>query len=356
MNIHSYPSPAQETGPAKAPILIVPYMWLGDFVRCHTVVRLLRAREPDRPVDLLTTETAAPLLDYMPGVRKGIVCDLPRNRLAFAAHQALAVRLKQEGYGQALVMSRKWKAALAPCLAGIPVRTGMFGEWRVGLINDLRFGERRLPRMIDCCVALASPAGAAAPADLPLPELVVPPAEQQAWRRRRGLEAATGPVVTLAPGAVGPGKAWPVAHYAELARAMAAEGANVWIIGGPREKALAADIVRAAGDRARDLTGDDLREAILALSCADAAVSNDSGLMHIAAALGRPAIAVFGPTSPWHWAPLNPLAAVLEPPPMITCPTCGRSGCTDVRHRSTADVAPARVLDAVRRVLDGRTP
>ncbi|MFY9828300.1 MAG: glycosyltransferase family 9 protein, partial [Rhodoplanes sp.] len=91
-------------------------------------------------------------------------------------------------------------------------------------------------------------------------------------------------------------------------------------------------------------------------SCADAAVSNDSGLMHIAAALGRPAIAIFGPTSPWHWAPLNPLAAVLEPPPTTSCPTCGRSGCTDVRHRRTADVAAARVLDAVRRVLDERTP
>jgi len=130
----------------------------------------------------------------------------------------------------------------------------------------------------------------------------------------------------------------------------------VWIIGGPREKALAAEIVNAAGDRARDRTGNDLRDAILALSCADAAVSNDSGLMHIAAALGRPAIAVFGPTSAWHWAPLNPLAAVLEPQPMTTCPTCGRSGCTDVRHRHTADVAPALVLDAVRRVLEGRTP
>ncbi|MGZ8321763.1 MAG: lipopolysaccharide heptosyltransferase II [Rhodoplanes sp.] len=353
MNIHSYTSSAQDTGRADAPILIVPYVWLGDFVRCHTVVRLIKAREPDRPVDLLTTETAAPLLDYMPGVRKGIVCDLPRNSLAFAKHRALAARLRLEGYGQALVMSRKWKAALAPCLAGIPVRTGMFGEWRLGLINDLRFGERKLPRMIDCCVALALPDGTAAPADLPLPELIVPPAERIAWRARRRIEEAGAPVVTLAPGAIGPGKAWPVAHYAELARPLTAEGVHVWIVGGPREKAPAAEIIQAAGDRARDLTGDDLREAILALACSDAVVSNDSGLMHIAAALGRPTIAVFGPTSRWHWAPLNPLAAVLEPPAMAACPTCGRSGCADVRHRRTADVGPARVLDAVRRVLSG---
>ncbi len=353
MNIHSYPASAQETGRAEAPILIVPYMWLGDFVRCHTVVRLIKAREPGRPIDLLTTETAAPLLDYMPGVRKGIVCDLPRNRLAFAAHQALAARLRQEGYGQALVMSRKWKAALAPYLAGIPLRTGFLGEWRFALINDLRRGERRLPRMLERCVALACPEGAALPSDLPLPELVVPPAERLAWLARRGIAEAAQPAVTLAPGAIGPGKAWPVAHYAELARALAAEGADVWIVGGPRETAPAAEIVRAASGRARDLTGADLREAILALSCSDAVVSNDSGLMHIAAALGLPVVAVFGPTSPWHWAPLNPLAAVIEPAAAV-CPSCGRSGCTDVRHRRTADVAPARVLDAVRRVLSER--
>ena len=354
MNIHSYPSPAQETGRAGAPILIVPYMWLGDFVRCHTVVRLIKAREPGRPIDLLTTETAAPLLDYMPGVRKGIVYDLPRNRLAFAEHRALAARLRQEGYGQALVMSRKWKAALAPYLAGIPLRTGFFGEWRFALINDLRHGERRLPRMLERCVALAYPDGAALPSDLPLPELVAPPAERLAWLARRAIAEAARPVVTLAPGAIGPGKAWPVGHYAELARALVAEGADVWIVGGPREKAPAAEIVRTALGRARDLTGGDLREAILALSCSDAVVSNDSGLMHIAAALGRPVVAVFGPTSPWHWAPLNPLAAVIEPLPAEVCLTCSRSGCADVRHRRTADVAPARLLDAVRAVLSER--
>jgi lipopolysaccharide heptosyltransferase II len=353
MNIHSHLAPAQDAGRVAAPILIVPYMWLGDFVRCHTVVRLIKAREPDRAVDMLTTATAAPLLGYMPGVRKGIVCDLPRNRLAFAEHRALAARLRKERYGQALVMSRKWKAALAPYLAGIPLRAGFVGEWRFGLINDLRFGERKLPRMIDCCVALALPEGAVAPPDLPLPELVVSPGEQNAWRVRRALAEIAGPVATLAPGAVGPGKAWPVGHYAELARALAAAGVHVWIIGGPRERTIAADLVRSVGERARDLTGDDLREAILALSCADVAVTNDSGLMHIAAALGRPTIAVFGPTSPWHWAPLNALAAVLEPPPTSTCPTCRRAGCADVRHRRTADVAPVRVFDAVRKALDG---
>src|SRR3984885_830126 len=142
---------------ATPPILLVPYMWIGDFVRCHTVVRLLRARFPDSPIDVLTTTMVAPLLDYMPGVRKGIVCDLPRKRLALAQHRALAARLGREGYGRALVMPRTWKSALAPFLAGIPERTGFAGEVRFGLLNDVRFGEKKLPRMIDRCGALALP-------------------------------------------------------------------------------------------------------------------------------------------------------------------------------------------------------
>ncbi|MGA7490176.1 MAG: glycosyltransferase family 9 protein, partial [Xanthobacteraceae bacterium] len=141
----------------ESPILIVPYMWIGDFVRCHSVVRLLRQRFPARPVDVLTTSMVAPLLDYMPGVRKGVVADLPRTRLALAQQRALAGRLRAERYGQVLVMPRTWKSALAPWLAGIPRRTGFVGEARLGLINDLRFGERRLPRMVDRCASLALP-------------------------------------------------------------------------------------------------------------------------------------------------------------------------------------------------------
>src|SRR5918994_974632 len=130
-----------------SPILLIPYMWIGDFVRCHSVVKLLNERWPRRPVDVLTTTLCAPLLDYMPGVRKGIVCDLPRKRLA------------SERYGSALVMPRTWKSALAPWLAGIPERTGFAGEARFGLLNDIRFGEKKLPRMIDRCGALTLPKG-----------------------------------------------------------------------------------------------------------------------------------------------------------------------------------------------------
>src|SRR5258708_19587568 len=109
----------------ESPILIVPYMWIGDFVRCHTVVKLLKQRFPSAPIDILTTSMVAPLLDYMPGVRKGVVADLPRNRLALSDHLALAHRLRAEKDGQALVMPRTWQSPLAPPLAAIPSRPAL---------------------------------------------------------------------------------------------------------------------------------------------------------------------------------------------------------------------------------------
>ena len=127
-----------------------------------------------------------------------------------------------------------------------------------------------------------------------------------------GLDNEHGPVVAFAPGAVGPSKRWPAAHYAALAARLVADGNRVWVIGGPGERAIAAEIVGPSQGQIRDLTGPDLRNAILALAAAHAAVSNDSGLLHVAAALGTPAIGIFGPTSAWHWAPLNPIAAVIE--------------------------------------------
>jgi len=333
----------------EPPILIIPYMWIGDFVRCHTVVRLLRQRSPTAAIDVLTNSMVAPLLDYMPGVRKGIVADLPRNRLALNQHRALAGRLRAESYGHALVMPRTWKAAVAPFLAGIPRRTGFVGEGRFGLINDLRFGERGLPRMADRCAVLALAKDERAPPAWPLPELKVPAAECANWRQRLGHAAGGRPVIALAPGAVGPSKRWPGASYAELSRRLRADGHWVWVIGGPNEKDLAAEI--ADGAQIRDLTGPDLRNAILALAAADLAVSNDSGLLHVAAALGTPAIGIFGPTSAWHWAPLNPIAAVVETIDELACRPCHKPVCRLGHHRCMREISVDRVAMAVRQTM-----
>src|SRR6201985_1538924 len=196
------------------PILIIPYVWIGDFVRGHTVVRVLRERWPNRPIDLLTTSLCAPLVDYMPGVRSGIVWDLPRSRLALARQWALSSLLRSRGYRTALILPRTWKSALAPALAGIPERIGFVGEARFGLVNKLRGGEKGLPRFIDKNAALALPDGAPLPGEWPVPQLRVPAAEISQWRQAHA--PGTRPAVALAPGSVGASKRW--TYYPEAAR------------------------------------------------------------------------------------------------------------------------------------------
>lgn len=330
------------TAPEQSPILLVPYVWIGDFVRCHSVVRLIKSRTPDRPVDVLSSKLCAPLLDYMPGVRKGVVFDIPRRQAALRLNFELARILREERYGKAIVTSRKWKAALAPALAGIPERVGFVGEWRFGLLTDVRYGEKELPRMIDQCAVLALPREEQRQQDWPLPQLVVPEAEVAAWRATNGLAGEKRKAVALCPGAVGPGKRWPETSYAELARRLAGEGLAVWVLGGPGEKGIAR-VITGDGKFARDLTGDDLRNAILALAAADAAVSNDSGLLHVVAAIGTPAVGLFGPTSAWHWAPLNPIAATIEAP--------WRGESRDVTKRTTEDIAVEPVFAATMKAL-----
>ena len=342
----------EDVNHVAAPVIMIPYVWIGDFVRCHSVVKLLRAKNPNRPIDIVSSTLCAPLADYMPGVRRAIVVDLPRGKLGLALQRKLASMLQEEKYGQAIVMSRKWKAALPPWLAGIPLRTGFAGEFRFGLLNDVRLGESKLPRMIDQMGALALPKDEPIPADWPLPELKIPSEQISAWVAQRGLAEENHPIVTLSPGAVGAGKAWPARHYAELAGALIADGVSVWVLGGPNETPIAKEIVAAGGNRVRDLTGTDLRNAILALAAADAAVTNDSGLMHVSAAIGTPTIAIFGPTSPWHWKPLNPLAAVLEPPGDEHSRARARlEGNSAVSHRRTDDVSVETVLTTVKQVL-----
>jgi heptosyltransferase-2 len=329
------------------PILIVPYMWIGDFVRGHTVVRVLKQRWPNRPVDMLVTTLCAPLVDYMPGVRAGIVWDLPRSRLAPRQQWGLAQQLRAQGYGTALVMPRTWKSAIAPALAGIPERVGFVGEVRFGLLNRWRWGERALPRMIDRKASLALPAGTSQSREWPAPQLRVSGEEVTRWRHAR--ELGSGPAVALAPGAVGSSKRW--TYYAEAARMLAERGIDIWVVGGPNEKAIAAEIVATGGPRVRDLTGNDLRNGILAMAAATLAISNDSGLLHVAAAIGTPTLGIFGPTSPYHWAPLNGLAATIQIKAPLACQPCHRPVCTMNDHRCMRDIPASDVVAIAERVL-----
>ena len=334
----------------RRPILLVPYMWIGDFVRCHSVVRVLKARFPHRPVDMLATPLTAPLANHMPGVRKAVISELPRSRLALARQWRLARALSAEGYGSALVLPRTWKSALLPWLAGIPQRTGFVGEARLLLLNDRRRGERKLERMVERCVTLALPRDAPMPDPIPPPRLIVRMQDALAWRTANDIDLRQ-PAVALAPGSVGSAKRWTVEGYGAVAAALAQQGIAAWILGGPAEKELAAEIVRRSGGSARDFTGPALRHAIMGLATARAAVSNDSGLMHVSAALGIPTHGIFGPTDPWLWGPLNPLAGIIETQTELPCRPCHQPVCRLVHHRCMRDIPADAVLGALAKTL-----
>ena len=284
-------------------------MWIGDFVRCHTVVKLLKQRFPARPIDVLTTSMVAPLLDYMPGVRKGVVADLPRTRLALAQQRALARRLRAEKYGQALVMPRTWKSALAPWLAAIlkPHRLHRRARW--GLINDLRSGERRLPRMVDRCASLSRrPTGPCLP-------------NGRSWnsRYRRpnwpigaggGIGLDGRPVIAPARG----GRPVQALAQRPLRRpGPAPRRRRPPDMGdrGPGEKSLRRRSRRPAAATSAISPGP---------TCAMRFSPSPPPMPRFrtipVSSTSRPRSArlpgIFRPTSPWHWAPLNPIAAVIE--------------------------------------------
>ena len=174
-----------------------------------------------------------------------------------------------------------------------------------------------------------------------------PPRRSAAGGSSNGL--GTAPAIALAPGSVGASKRW--TYYPEAARLLAEQGLDVWVVGGPGEKALAAEIVASGGARVRDLTGTDLRNGILAMAAAEVAISNDSGLMHIAAALGTPTMGIFGPTSPDLWAPLNGLAATVQTKTVVPCQPCHRPVCTMNDHRCMRDIPASDVVAIAARLL-----
>jgi heptosyltransferase-2 len=178
----------------------------------------------------------------------------------------------------------------------------------------------------------------------------VPAEEAAAWRARRGLDHER-PVVALGPGAMNPSKRWPEAAFGAVARRLTSEGFAVWVLGSPEEHPLAEAIIAGAGPHARNLTGPDLRDAVLALRSAQVAICNDSGLLHVAAAIGTPTIGIFGPTSPRLWAPLNPLAAVVETRTPVPCRPCHKPRCRFGHHRCMREIPAQDVLAAVHRAL-----
>ncbi|MGB5738859.1 MAG: lipopolysaccharide heptosyltransferase II [Woeseia sp.] len=327
-----------------SPLLIVGPSWVGDMIMAQSLFRVLKARQPDRAIDLLAPAWSLPVIERMPEVRRGIVLPLGHGELGFGKRRQLGQSLKPTAYGQAIVLPRSMKAALVPFFAGIPRRSGFRGEMRYGVINDRRpFDKTVLNQTVKRFVALGLEAGEALP-EIPEPKLTVSADNQERLLKALGLTAAGG-VVAMMPGAeYGPAKCWPVEYFAELAAALNAAGKAVWVLGSAKEVALGEAI--AARSEAHNLCGrTELADVIDLLAMAQYAVSNDSGLMHVAAAAGSHVIGIYGSTSPGFTPPLTSKKTLhyLD----LECSPCFQRECPLGHLRCLREILPAKVLAGI---------
>ncbi|MBX3672823.1 MAG: lipopolysaccharide heptosyltransferase II [Burkholderiales bacterium] len=325
--------------------LVVSPSWIGDAVLAHPLLVRLKARDPGGAIDVLAPAWASAVYGRMPEVRHVIAFPFGHGELKLGERRRFARGLPR--YDRAVVLPGSLKSALVPWFAGIPVRTGWRGEMRYGFVNDLRrLDEAALPLIVERYAALAQPAGEALERPLPAPRLAVDLARRDAAVVKFGL-AGDAPVLALAPGAeYGPAKRWPVRHYAEIARRHAAAGYRVWLFGSGKDQPITAEVARLAGVPVEDLAGrTSLDEAIDLLSLAARVVTNDSGLMHVAAALDRPLAAVFGSSSPAYTPPLSPRARVVSL--KLACSPCFRRECPLGHTDCLEKLEPAQVQAAL---------
>jgi heptosyltransferase-2 len=333
--------------------LIVAPSWVGDAILAEPLVSLLREPYEEASVDVLAPPWCAPVYRRMRGIRRIVENPIAHGRFDLATRRRIASELKRERYARAFVLPMSWKSALIPWLAGIPRRSGYRGEARYVLLNDLRRLDRKaLPRLVDRFCALAGPPGTNVPMP-PAPVLVPDAANRDAAIRALKLRGA-GPVAILCPGAeYGPAKRWPPTHFADLARRLLEAGARVWIVGSPNDKLAADAVIAAAGEsaqRIRDLAGrTDLGTAIDLLSAASVVVSNDSGLMHAAAAVGVPVVALFGSSSPAYTPPMSPQARIARIE--IECSPCFKRECPLGHFRCMRELSPELVYNLTRSTL-----
>ncbi len=346
--------------------LVVGPSWVGDMLMAQSLFKALAARHPGLELDVLTPAWSHGILARMPEVRRALVAPFAHGSFGLMERWRLGRELAAERYDQAIVLPNSWKSALAPFFAGIPLRTGYLGEFRHGLLNDKRrLDQQTMPRLVQRYSALAFlpalPGGGAggegATLAPPQPLLVVNPEAQRASLARLGL-ARERRILALCPGAeYGPAKRWPEAHYAAVARARLEQGWRVWLFGSAKDQPVCAAIAAllptpsgrgAGGEEAAvaNLAGQTtLEETVDLLACADAVVSNDSGLMHIAAAVNVPVIAVYGSTDPGYTPPYSERARVVRLG--LECSPCFKRECPLGHLDCLNKLRPERVLEAI---------
>ncbi|MGH8557070.1 MAG: lipopolysaccharide heptosyltransferase II [Methylococcales bacterium] len=325
-------------------ILIVGPNWVGDMVMAQSLFIALKQRQPDCSIDVLAPAWTLPLAEHMPEITRAIEIPLKRGEFGIGKRVRLGRELAKEAYDQAILLPNSLKSALIPCFAGIQRRTGYLGEQRRGLLNDIRDLDKTVLRQtVQRFVALAQDRQAAIPPSCAEPRLVVGTAEIGRVREKFGLTNSLGKVLGLCPGAeYGPAKRWPARYYATLATIKMDQGWAVWLFGSANDREICDAVNQATGRRCRSFAGlTSLNEAIALLSLTDHVVTNDSGLMHVAAALGKTIVALYGSSDPDFTPPLTHRARIISLG--LECSPCFRRECPLGHFRCMNDIQPERV-------------
>jgi len=331
--------------------LIVAPSWIGDTILAQPLFARLHARHPGLVIDAFAPAWAAPVLSRMREIRHVIPNPFAHGEFNLSGRWRAGRALASEGYDAAIVLPNSWKSALLPLFAGIPQRIGFRGEARRILLNRIhRLDEAALPQLAQRYALLAEDVGTAMPAPLAAPHLEMNPDSVRATLATLGLDSTKTPVA-FCPGAeYGPAKRWPARHFAELARRLAQTDFPVWIVGSAKDAPIGAEIEQLSGGAARNLCGrTDLGQAIDLLSCARLVVSNDSGLMHVAAALDRPLVALYGSSSTAYTPPLSQRARLLSLG--LECSPCFKRECPLGHFKCLNDLTPERVLGEMEGIL-----
>ena len=330
---------------APRAILVIGPRWVGDMVMAQTLFAGLKSKYPETPIDVVAPSWATPLLDRMPEVRTRIDAPFRPKEFGLAARWRLGRALAGR-YDEAYVLPGSWKSALVPVFAGVARRIGYRKEMRYGLLTRMPALPKALKRKTaDTYFRLAEIAG-----PRPDPKLQVDLANRDRLLAAHGL--TLGAYVAFMPGAeFGPAKRWPSRHYAALARARMEQGDRVILLGSPKD-AEVGDEISDLAPGVVDLTGQTrLEDAIDLLSGARFAVCNDSGLMHVAAAVGTPLVAVYGSTSAENTPPLSPRAEIVSL--RLSCSPCHEKICPLGHLDCLERLEPAVVVDAAARVAAG---
>jgi heptosyltransferase-2 len=333
-------------------ILVIGPSWVGDTMLMQPMLLRLKQRYPDSQIDVLAPPWTAALLHAMPEVHEVIINPFPHGALQLRARYQLGKKLRGTQYNQAIVLPNSLKSAFVPFFARIPLRSGFVGEARYILLNDARgLSKKNLPFMVERFAQLAEDTRGKISRPLANPRLEVSAAQRDATLRKLGL-TLDKPIAIFCPGAeYGPAKRWPASYFAEIAQRLQRQGYVVWLIGSAKDKEIADKIIALGNSACLNLCGGtDLSDAIALLSCAQLVISNDSGLMHLAAALDRPMLALFGSSSPQFTPPLSAQAHVLKLD--LKCSPCFQRECPLGHFNCMKQLTPDLVWEKLQYTLD----